>query len=189
MATFKVTRFASSSDTALTISLVSTAFNNDGDKFVKPVLVDMPVWFNDTFVCAPAIVSDADAAAVTAALDKIEATDTNAADKVLVLKQLVASLPKRIWVRSLMRATDLDVIQSDGTSFKTTKKWVEGTFADKFRAAIGTNTNPTAAVLQAAITKASKKNNSQKEIVVHSNFYAYNNKGKKYDVVKYDLSE
>ena len=185
MATIKLSTFVFNSDANVTVSLINTAFNAEGDMWDKPTIVDFPVYFDDTFVVAPAIVAESDVQKVKDTITLIEGTDENNTTAIQTARKALARLPKRIFVRSLIRESIIERIDDNGTH-TTAAQTVNGKFAENLRANVANEM--TATDLQAAVTKSAKKqSNSRPRIVAHTDGYAINAKGRKYQLIKYDL--
>lgn len=185
MATINLTLIVNSNDSNATVNLLNTAFNAVDDKWAQPTLVDFPVYFDGTFAVAPAIVDASSVAAVNAVINLIQETDENDAEGVNKARRAISTLPKRIFVRSLYREQIIDAIDEKGSVSTKTYK-VGGTFVEKLVTLCPAG-EVTAADLQAAITKAAKVGNSRKTIVAHADGFARNTRGRKYQLLKYDL--
>ena len=179
MATIKLSTFVFNSDETVTVSLVNSAFNAVGDKWDNPTVVDFPVFFDESFVVAPAIVSGADVEAVKKAVAAIESTDENDTGAVKKLRTMLAKLPKRIFIRSFFRETILDIVDGNVTAPKPYK--VGGKFVDALVDLC--DSEVTAADLQAAVTAAA----DGKTVVAAADGYALNSRNRKYQLLKYDL--
>lgn len=186
MATIKLTSFIFNNDTNLTVSLVNSAFNAEGDIWDKPTVVDFPVYFDGTFTVAPAIVGEADVQKVKDAFALIESTDENDTDEITKCRKALARLPKRIFVRSLIRESIIERVDDANGTHTTAAQTINGKFAENLRSNV--TDEMTAADLQAAVTKSAKKqNNSRPKIYAHADGFAVNAKGRKYQLIKYDL--
>ena len=185
MATIILNLIVNSNDSNATVNLLNTAFNAVGDKWTQPTLVDFPIYFDGTFAVAPAIVDASAVAAVNAVINLIQQTDENDTEEVNKARRAISTLPKRIFVRSLYREQIIDAIDENGNTATKTYK-VGGAFVEKLVALCPAG-EVTAADLQTAITKAAKVGNSRKTVVAHADGFAKNSRGRKYQLIKYDL--
>lgn len=185
MANIKLALILGGGDPNATVRLLNSAFNAEGDVWEKPIVVDFPVYFDDTFVVAPAIIAESDVQKVKDAITLIESTDDNDTVAIQTARKALSRLPKRIFVRSLIRESIIERVGTDGTRTTAAQK-VNGKFAENLRGFVADEM--TAADLQAAVTKAAKKQaNSRPKIVAHNDGFALNAKGRKYQLIKYDL--
>lgn len=185
MATIKLSTFVFNSDSNVTVSLVNSAFNAEGDVWDKPTIVDFPVFFDDNFVVAPAIVAESDVQKVKDVVALIESTDENDADAISTARKALSRLPKRIFIRSLIRESIIERVGTDGTR-TTAAQTTNGKFAENLRGLVADEM--TASDLQAAVTKSAKKQaNSRPKVFAHADGFALNARGRKYQLIKYDL--
>lgn len=152
-----------------------------GSHFTNPKLVDFPIFIKDTFLVVPAIVNGNDVEKVKSVVAQIELTDENDSEAIRKLRTKILMLPIRLFVRALFKDLVFDLLTSTGEITTITRK-LGGEFAENLRNLLPSG-EVTASELQNAITRAA----GGKRIVAVADGFALNPRGRKYQLLKYDL--
>jgi len=141
------------------VTLISTAFNHDGDEFDSPTLVKFPTVVDDHISLGLAIVEGSDVEAVKELIDAIKDLDDEDADDLAEMKNFLAGAPRRIWFRQLIQPRTINVpVYRDGALIGAAPEhnyMPGGTFTESLREAIkDLKSREEVSLVQTAITSS-----------------------------------
>ena len=181
MSSIRLDLFVFNKNVDVTETLLYPTLCRPGSHFTNPKLVDFPIFIKNTFMVFPAIVNGEDVEKVNSVVAKIQDTDENDSEAIKKLRIAIALLPIRLFVRALFKDFVFDLLTTNGDITTITRK-LGGEFAENLRNLLPYS-EVTASELQDAITRAA----GGKRIVAVADGFARNSRGRKYQLLKYDL--
>lgn len=166
------------------ITIRSNAFLREGMTFLKPMVVNFPLYIDGELGVALAIIAEADKAKVDKAWDDLRDLSDPTEDNV---KAIIKKLPKRIWATSLLR----EVVCINAATNESEEFLPAGKFAETLRQKCGGDAVEEIE-LQKFIDAVKASCPARKKIVIHhhkgndgKNYFALSSKNKRYPIWDY----